>query len=99
MFVPPQLNRHSTDASRQFADVKAHAEAGLNFMRLWGGSGGASSLLFEAADELGVLIMHEFWMSGGERERKLCSNCGARARMTSSCAHIFMHPFVNRINR
>ena len=35
-------------------------------MRLWGGHGGAPQALWDAADEFGILLFHEFWMTGDD---------------------------------
>ena len=33
-----------------------HREMGMNVIRLWGGNGGAAKGLWDAADELGVML-------------------------------------------
>ena len=57
-------------SSRRYADeVRMHAAAGLNLLRLWGGSGGHPAALYAAADAAGVLVMLELWMSGDNNGR------------------------------
>ena len=51
------------------AHVRLHAWAGMNVLRLWGGHGGHGRGLWDAADELGVLIFSEFWQSGDNNGR------------------------------
>jgi mannosylglycoprotein endo-beta-mannosidase len=55
--------------ARLRAEVALHAHMGMNAMRLWGGHGGHPDALFAAADELGVLLLAEFWMSGDNNGR------------------------------
>eukprot|EP00038_Savillea_parva_P009082 m.181113 g.181113 ORF g.181113 m.181113 type:complete len:1092 (+) comp15169_c0_seq1:273-3548(+) len=64
-----QLQRYSTDAQRYFNEVRMHAEMGLNFIRVWGGGLTERPEFYDAADELGVLVMQEFWMSGDNNGR------------------------------
>lgn len=49
---------------RYSAEVRHHREMGMNLIRLWGGHGGHPEALWDAADEWGVLLFQEFWMSG-----------------------------------
>jgi mannosylglycoprotein endo-beta-mannosidase len=56
-------------AARYAAEVRMHASAGLNLLRLWGGSGGHPAALYAAADAAGLLVMLEFWMSGDNNGR------------------------------
>lgn len=64
-----QLNRYNSNYTRYRNEVMMHRDAGLNLIRLWGGSGGHGQTLFDAGDELGVLFMQEFWMSGDNNGR------------------------------
>jgi beta-galactosidase/beta-glucuronidase len=43
-----------------------HQQMGLNLIRVWGGGLTERPEFFEACDELGVLVMQEFWMSGAK---------------------------------
>ena len=40
-----------------------HAEMGMNLIRVWGGGFKPRPEFYDAADELGVLVMQEFWMT------------------------------------
>ena len=55
--------------ARLRAEVALHAHMGLGVMRLWGGHGGHPDALYDAADEAGVLLFQEFWMSGDNNGR------------------------------
>jgi len=54
---------------RYAAEVRMHMEMGMNTLRLWGGHGGHGDGLATAADELGVFLLSEFWMSGDNNGR------------------------------
>ena len=64
-----QFNRRQSDAAFYAAEVRLHAAAGLNLLRLWGGSGGHGAGLAEAADEAGVMLFYEAPMSGDNNGR------------------------------
>jgi mannosylglycoprotein endo-beta-mannosidase len=64
-----QFNRYNNDPVRYYRELRLHREAGLNLIRLWAGAGAHGSSLYSAADELGVLVMQEFFMSGDENGR------------------------------
>ena len=63
------LLRFSTDRERYGAAVRVHREAGLNLIRVWGGGLTERSAFYEAADEQGMLVFQEFWMSGDNNGR------------------------------
>ncbi|WP_206170492.1 glycoside hydrolase family 2 protein [Flagellimonas maritima] len=42
-------------------------DAGINMLRLWGGGISESDLFFDLCDELGILVWHEFWMTGNTK--------------------------------
>ena len=61
------LHRSSFRTVQRFNDeVRFHVRAGFNVMRLWGGSGGHPQALWDAADEAGILLFFEFWMTGDD---------------------------------
>lgn len=61
------LYRSAYRTPARYADeVRLHARMGFNVMRLWGGSGGHPSALWDAADAAGVLLFFEFWMTGDD---------------------------------
>eukprot|EP00475_Leptophrys_vorax_P043728 TRINITY_DN8511_c0_g1_i1.p1 TRINITY_DN8511_c0_g1~~TRINITY_DN8511_c0_g1_i1.p1 ORF type:complete len:724 (-),score=141.44 TRINITY_DN8511_c0_g1_i1:1227-3158(-) len=69
MIASDQFQRHNDDPTRYFDEVKIHKNAGLNTIRLWGANGGHGRSLYDAGDELGVLFVMEFWMSGDNNGR------------------------------
>jgi beta-galactosidase/beta-glucuronidase len=64
-----QLLRYSTDRQRYYNEVRMHKEMGMNLIRVWGGGVTERPEFYEAADELGVLVMQEFWMTGDNNGR------------------------------
>ena len=59
-----QFPRFASDANRYVQEVRMHAEMGMNLIRVWGGGLAERPEFYDAADELGVLVMQEFWMTG-----------------------------------
>ena len=59
-----KLLRHTSNARRYYDEVRMHAAMGLNLIRVWGGGLAERPEFYDAADELGVFVMQEFWMSG-----------------------------------
>ena len=45
------------------AEVRMHRDMGLNLIRVWGGGIAERPEFYDAADEMGVLVMQEFWMT------------------------------------
>lgn len=64
-----QLLRYAADTERYFREVRLHRDAGLNLIRVWGGGIAERDKFYDAADELGVLVMQEFWMTGDNNGR------------------------------
>jgi hypothetical protein len=56
-------------AQRYRAEVRMHRDAGLNLIRVWGGGIAERDAFYDAADELGVMVMQEFWMTGDNNGR------------------------------
>ena len=54
---------------RYAAEVALHSAMGFNTMRLWGGHAGHPAALFDAADEEGILLWNEFFMTGDNNGR------------------------------
>ena len=44
-----------------------HRDMGLNLIRVWGGGIAERPEFYDAADEMGVLVMQEFWMTVRDR--------------------------------
>ncbi len=51
------------DASRYRNEVRMHKEMNLNLIRVWGGGIIERPEFYEACDELGIMVMQEFWFS------------------------------------
>lgn len=54
---------------RYFSEVFLHQFAGLNLIRVWGGGVTERPEFYDACDELGILVLQEFWMSGDNNGR------------------------------
>lgn len=54
----------NTSDLRYRTELEWTREAGINLLRLWGGGISESNLFFDLCDELGILVWHEFWMTG-----------------------------------
>ena len=70
-FINPDmfLRGREISSKRYFNEVRMHQVAGMNLLRLWGGSSGHPPALYEAADELGMFVMFEWQMSGDNNGR------------------------------
>jgi mannosylglycoprotein endo-beta-mannosidase len=55
--------------ARYRAEISMHKAAGLNLIRVWGGGITERSLFYEVCDQLGMLVIQEFWMSGDNNGR------------------------------
>ncbi len=51
-------------AKRTHAELTYTKEAGLNFIRFWGGGITESDYFFDLCDEMGFLVWSEYWMTG-----------------------------------
>lgn len=49
---------------RYDAEVRFHRDMNLNLIRVWGGAITERPEFFEACDKYGLLVFHDFWMSG-----------------------------------
>ncbi len=52
-----QMFRYATDPHRYSAEVRAHAQMGLNLIRVWGGGVSERDEFYRACDREGVLVM------------------------------------------
>lgn len=52
------------DINRYKNEVRMHKEMNLNLIRVWGGGLIERPEFYEACDELGIMVMQEFWFSG-----------------------------------
>ncbi|MFZ3235625.1 MAG: glycoside hydrolase family 2 TIM barrel-domain containing protein [Stellaceae bacterium] len=56
--------RFSANEKRYRDEVRMHADANLNILRVWGGGISERTPFYDACDELGMLVMQDFWISG-----------------------------------
>lgn len=71
-WIPEAMCR--TSRERTAAELRYTRQAGVNFLRLWGGGVAESDDFYELCDELGILVWTEFWQSGDTqlpRDREL----------------------------
>jgi mannosylglycoprotein endo-beta-mannosidase len=61
-WLPENMLRNSDE--RTCAELRYTAQAGINFIRLWGGGIAESDCFFQLCDELGIMVWQEFWMTG-----------------------------------
>lgn len=61
--------RYSANYERYRDELALHAEAGLNAIRVWGGGIAETDQFYRAADELGLVVYQEFWMTGDNNGR------------------------------
>ena len=64
-----QFLRYSTSSERYHNEILLHKQMGLNMIRVWGGGITERPEFYNAADELGMLIWQEFWMTGDNNGR------------------------------
>lgn len=64
-----QFLRFSNSRQRYFDELKLMANAGFNSIRVWGGGITETRQFYEAADEVGMLVYQEFWMTGDNNGR------------------------------
>lgn len=64
-WVPEAMCRNS--AERTYAELRYTRQAGVNFLRFWGGGTTESDQFFDLCDELGILVWTEFWQTGDTR--------------------------------
>jgi mannosylglycoprotein endo-beta-mannosidase len=61
-WLPEAMCRHSRE--RTEAELRYTRQAGINFLRLWGGGVAESDDFYDLCDELGILVWTEFWHTG-----------------------------------
>jgi mannosylglycoprotein endo-beta-mannosidase len=64
-----QMLRYSASTSRYCNEIALHKHAGLNLLRVWGGGTAERTEFYECADQLGMLVYQEFWMTGDNNGR------------------------------
>ena len=63
------LHSHEIAKVRYDAEIRKHANMGLNFIRVWGGGLAERPEFYDACDRNGVFVMQELWMSGDNNGR------------------------------
>ncbi len=61
-WIPEAMCRNSPE--RTYAELRYTRQAGVNFLRFWAGGVTESDQFFDLCDELGILVLTEFWQSG-----------------------------------
>lgn len=61
-WIPEGMCR--TSPGRTEAELRYTRQAGVNFIRFWGGGVTESDEFFDLCDELGILVWAEFWLTG-----------------------------------
>lgn len=61
-WLPEAMLRNSDE--RTYAELRYTAQAGINFIRFWGGGITESDYFFQLCDEAGIMVWQEFWMTG-----------------------------------
>lgn len=61
-WIPEGMLRISEQRTK--TELTYTKQTGINFLRLWGGGISESDYFFSLCDSLGILIWHEFWMTG-----------------------------------
>jgi len=64
-WVPEAMLRNSE--TRTAAELRYTKQAGINFIRLWGGGIAESDYFYELCDRYGILVWTEFWITGDTR--------------------------------
>lgn len=64
-WVPEAMLRNNT--ARTYAELRYTKQAGINFLRLWGGGIAESDYFYQLCDEFGIMVWSEFWITGDTR--------------------------------
>ncbi|RQO75771.1 glycoside hydrolase family 2 [Pedobacter sp. KBW06] len=64
-WVPEAMLRN--DEKRTYAELRYTRQAGINFLRLWGGGIAESDYFYRLCDEMGIMVWSEFWITGDTR--------------------------------
>jgi len=81
-----------TSEERTYAEMRYTLQSGVNLLRIWGGGIAESDDWYQLADEMGILIWQEFWMTGDTKHPYDASLYFAN--MTSTIKRIRNHPSV-----
>lgn len=61
-WLPEAMLRNSDE--RTYAEMRYTRQSGINLLRVWAGGIAESDYWFQLADEMGIMIWQEFWMTG-----------------------------------
>lgn len=61
-WIPEGMLRKTDE--RMYAEMRYTQQAGINFIRFWGGGIAESDYFFDLCDELGIMVSMEFWLTG-----------------------------------
>lgn len=61
-WLPEAMLRTSDE--RMYAEMRYTLQSGVNLLRIWGGGIAETDYWFQLADEMGIMIWQEFWMTG-----------------------------------
>ncbi len=64
-WVPEAMLRNTEQ--RTYAELRYTKQAGVNFLRLWGGGIAESDYFYQLCDKFGFLVWNEFWLTGDTR--------------------------------
>lgn len=64
-----QALRFSSSKERYCNELSLFRYSGLNLVRVWGGGVAETKDFYECADQLGLLVFQEFWMTGDNNGR------------------------------
>ena len=64
-WVPEAMLRNTE--KRTYTELRYTRQAGINFIRLWGGGIAESDYFYQLCDELGLMVWSEFWITGDTR--------------------------------
>ncbi|MCW3093834.1 MAG: glycoside hydrolase family 2, partial [Ferruginibacter sp.] len=64
-WVPEAMLRNTE--TRTLAELRYTRQAGINFIRIWGGGIAESDYFYDLCDSLGILVWSEFWITGDTR--------------------------------
>jgi hypothetical protein len=87
-WLPEAMVRNSD--ARTYAEMRYTRQSGVNLLRIWGGGIAESDYWFQLADEMGIMIWQEFWMTGDTKHPYDASLYFAN--MTSTIKRIRNHP-------